>query len=591
MFNSPKASFGLICLLAVFIFAHALPAQAQMQPADTIAPEAGLSATGTAPNVRAQNFMVAAANPIAVQAGIDILTKGGTAADAMIAVQAVLGLVEPQSSGLGGGGFVLYFDANSKTLISLDGRETAPLSATPDLFLNADGSPMAFAQAMIGGLSVGSPSTPMLLETLHQRFGKLAFADLFQHAIALSEQGFAVSPRLANAIAAASESLSKDPASKSYFFLPSGKPLPEGHVLQNPAYATSLRALATQGSGAFYTGEQGQNIVDAVQGASWNPGRLEMADLAAYTVKERPPVCIDYRAYEVCGMGPPSSGGIAIAQILGVLENFDLKGYGQDNPTSWRLLGDATRLAFADRGRYVADSDFITVPVAGLIDKVYLAERAQLLDRDTALEAAPVGSPAFSHGLNLGDDLDLSLPATSHISIFDSFGNVAVMTSSIENGFGARIMANGYLLNNQLTDFSFKSHDNGLAIANAVAPAKRPRSSMSPTIVLQNGQPIMALGSPGGSRIIPYVAQALVGLLEWDLSAGEVASQPHMLNRFGTYDLEAGTPAIEMQQDLQAMGYKTNITDLNSGLHIIVRSANGLQGAADPRREGIASGQ
>ena len=290
-------------------------------------------------------------------------------------------------------------------------------------------------------------------------------------------------------------------------------------------------------------------------------------------------------------MGPPSSGGIAVAQILGILENFNLAGYGPDNPESWRLIGDATRLAFADRGRYVADSDFLPVPVAGLVDKEYLSTRAMLLDRDGALETVEPGTPKFSHAMHWGDDASLELPSTSHISIFDSFGNVASMTTTIENGFGARIMANGYLLNNELTDFSFKTHDNGAPIANAVAPGKRPRSSMAPTIVLQDGVPVMALGSPGGSRIIPYVANALIAHIEWGLGPQEMANLPHRINRFGTFDLEAGTEAEAMKADMEAMGYKTNVTDLNSGLHIIQKTADGLLGGADPRREGIASGQ
>lgn len=592
-------------IMATVLALAALPATAQ-QAADAVDPEAAgarMRATGLSPQVlaalaekdaghpvMADDWMVAAANPAAVQAGADVLAAGGTAADAMVAVQAVLGLVEPQSSGLGGGAFLVWHDGITGETTTLDGREAAPLAATPTVFQTVAGETMNFWDAVVGGLSVGTPGTPALMEAAHRRWGRANWGGLFDDAIALAEDGFTVSPRLAGLVADDAERLSRFPATAAYF-LPGGTPIAAGVRLANPAYADTLRTIATEGAGAFYTGEIAEGIVATVRGAEGNPGLLSMLDMSLYRAIERPAVCAEYRAHDVCGMGPPSSGGLTVGQILGMLDSYDLAALGPDNAEAWRLIGDASRLAFADRGRYMADSDFVPVPTAGLVDPDYLAERAALLDRDTALPEVAPGTPAFDHALNWADNVDISLPSTSHISIVDSYGNALSMTTTIENGFGSRLMApGGFLLNNELTDFSFASHDGGVPIANAVAPGKRPRSSMSPTIVLRDGTPVLVVGSPGGSRIIGYTAQTIIAHLDWGMDVQQAVGAPHLVNRFGTMDLEAGTAAEALAEPLTAMGFTVEAHDLTSGLHAIAITADGLQGGADPRREGIALG-
>ncbi|MEL6465994.1 MAG: gamma-glutamyltransferase [Pseudomonadota bacterium] len=573
------------------------------QTADAVQPEAGVDGVATATSaavaaaqaakdagqpVTAQNYMVAAANPLAVQAGVDILAAGGTAADALVAVQVVLGLVEPQSSGLGGGAFLVWYDAATQELTTLDGRETAPLAATPGLFQTEDGEPMGFFDAVVGGRSVGTPGTPALLQEVHTRWGNLAWPRLFDAAIGLADDGFEVSPRLAGLIERDAERLGTFPATSDYF-LPGGTPLAMGTVLKNPNYAATLRAMSRDGADAIYTGAIASDIVEIVQNAAGNPGVLSQVDLAVYQVKERAPVCATYRSHEVCGMGPPSSGALTVGQILGMLDSYDLAALGAENPESWRLIGDASRLAFADRGRYMADSDFVPMPTAGLLEPGYLADRAALLGGDAALDAVSPGTPAFDHSLNWADDQSLELPSTSHISIVDSFGNVASMTTTIENAFGSRLMTNGFLLNNELTDFSFRTHTDGVSIANALAPGKRPRSSMSPTIVMKDGVPVLAIGSPGGSRIIGYTAKSIIAWLDWGMDVQQAVSLPHAVNRFGTYDVEEGTSAADLAPPLEALGFEVNARGLNSGLHAI-EIGDMLQGGADPRREGIALG-
>jgi len=551
---------------------------------------AAMAARDAGDPVEAQDWMVAAANPLAVEAGAAILAEGGTAADAMVAVQAVLGLVEPQSSGLGGGAFLVWYDAESGELTTLDGRETAPLAADPTLF-QIDGETMGFWDAVVGGRSVGTPGTPALMQEAFDRWGNADWADLLAPAITLAEEGFPVSPRLAGAIANDADRLSTYPRTADYF-LPGGEPLAQGATLQNYPYAATLRAMADHGAGVFYRGDIAQGIVDTVQNAEGNPGRLAMIDFAAYRIVERPAVCAEYRDHDVCGMGPPSSGALTVGQILGQLDNFDLAALGADNPESWRLIGDASRQAFADRGRYMADSDFVPVPTEGLVAPDYLAARAENLTGDDALPEVAPGEPTWDHAMIWADNVSIELPSTSHISIVDSYGNALSMTTTIENGFGSRLMApGGFLLNNELTDFSFRSHVDGVPVANRVEPGKRPRSSMSPTIVMQDGDPVLVIGSPGGSRIIGYVATAIIAHMDWGLDIQDAMSMPHAVNRFGTYDLEAGTEMEAMEAALIEMGYEVNIRDLTSGLHAIQITEDGLLGAADPRREGIALGE
>lgn len=580
------------------------PAAAQ-QAADAVAPESA-AGSGTAllsdaaraadtakaagEPVSASDWMVAAANPFAVEAGARVLRAGGSAADAMVAVQVVLGLVEPQSSGLGGGAFLVWYDAASGEVTTLDGRETAPLAATPLLFQEG-GEPMGFFDAVVGGRSVGTPGTPALLEAAHRRWGRANWSGLFDDAVRLAEEGFPVSARLAALVADDAERLSSDPATAAYF-LPGGEPVTAGATLKNPAYGTTLRALAGGGSQAFYSGEIAEGIVAAVRGATGNPGRLSLTDLALYRVVEREPVCVSYRAHDVCGMGPPSSGALTVGQILGMLERYDLAALGPDSAEAWRLIGDASRLAFADRGRYMADSDFVPVPVKGLVDPGYLAGRGALLEAGDALPEVAPGDPEFDHALLWGDDDAIELPSTSHISIVDADGNALSMTTTIENGFGSRVMApGGFLLNNELTDFSFSTHEDGRPIANRVEPGKRPRSSMAPTIVLRDGAPVLVVGSPGGSRIIGYVTQAIIAHLDWGMDVQSAVAAPHLVNRFGTFDLEAGTSAANLAAALGEIGFEISVGDLNSGLHAISVGPEGLAGGADPRREGIALGE
>jgi len=447
--------------------------------------------------------------------------------------------------------------------------------------------------AVVGGRSVGTPGTVRLLEDVHKRYGKTDWATLMEPAKTLATEGFMVSPRLAALIATEGDRLKKYPQPRSYFFDASGVALQTGAVLKNPAYAETLAALAKGGADAFYGGQIAEAIVNAVREAPDNPGVLSLADLSNYRVIEREPLCFIYRGLDVCGIGPPSSGGIAIGQILGIAENFDLKTPGPEKADSWRIIGDAQRLAFADRERYVADTDFLPLPTKGLLDKSYLGERAKLLDGDKALakDAVNAGQPEWDHALLFGRDAALELPSTSHFVIVDTEGNVVSMTATIENGFGSRLMTNGFLLNNQLTDFSFKTHENGLPIANRVEPGKRPRSSMAPTIVMKDGKPLLAIGSPGGSQIIGYIAQALIAYIDWGMPVEEVVAQPHLINRFGTYDIEAGTTAENLTEELKALGYEVKPVEMNSGLHAIEITAQGLAGSADPRREGVVLGE
>jgi gamma-glutamyltranspeptidase/glutathione hydrolase len=563
---------------------------AAQQATDLVAPE---QATGNrfATAVAASRRMVVAANPVAAQAGLDMLRAGGSAADAAVVVQTVLGLVEPQSSGLGGGAFLVWYDGATGEITTFDARETAPAEATPDLFRRADGKPLDFFEAVVGGRSVGVPGVPRLLETVHRRHGTRPWVSLLDPAIKLAETGFEVSPRLAASIAGDTGRLDAEPSARAYFFDAGGAPLPAGRHLVNPAYAATLKALAHGGADAFYHGVIAARIVEAVRRHPTNPGLLSQGDMTAYRVKERSAVCAPYRAYQVCGMGPPSSGAIAIGQILGVLEPFDLAALGPDDPESWRLIGDATRLAFADRERYLADSDFVSLP-NGLLDPAYLKDRSALLRRPAALgdDEAKAGEPPWDKAEFRIDGISAEMPSTSHFVIVDAAGNIASVTTSIENAFGSRLMVDGFLLNNQLTDFSFLPAADGHNVANRVEPGKRPRSSMSPTIVLADGKPAFALGSPGGSSIISYVATTLIGLIDWKMDIQTAISMPHLVNRFGPYEVEKGTKAEALADDLTALGFTVAIKDLNSGLHGIAWTPAGLVGGADPRREGVALG-
>ena len=558
------------------------------QVTDSVAPEI-TTAYQVKKSVVANDFMVAAANPLAVKAGYEVLKNGGNAADALVAVQTVLGLVEPQSSGLGGGGFLVYYDAKTKKITTFDARETAPFAATPELFQDDNGKPLKFYDAVVGGRSVGTPGTVKLLSTMHQKYGSKSWASLFKPAEKMAENGFVVSERLASAIANDKVRLSRYPETKAYFFDKKGEPLAEGSLLKNKLYAQTLSTIAKQGEKAFYHGKIGQDLVNKVNGIKDNPGVLSMKDLAAYEIKEREAVCAPYHQYDICGMGPPSSGALTIGQILGIASHFDLKKMGPNSPEAWQIIGDASRLAFADRGRYMADTDFVPMP-EGLLDPSYLAERAKLITPGKALEKVSAGDPRWAGMIAQADDQSIELPCTTHIVITDKAGNTISFTSTVENGFGSRLMSHGFILNNEMTDFSFASYKDGYPIANRVEPGKRPRSSMSPSIVMKSDKPYMAVGSPGGSRIIGYVASTLIAHLDWGMDIQKAIDLPHLVNRFGTYDLEEGTTATRFKAPLEAMGFKVNVRDLNSGLQGIVFSGTKLIGGADPRREGIALG-
>ena len=546
-----------------------------------------LDAKNNGESVVGNDWMIVTANPYATDIGAAILRGGGTAADAMVAAQAVLGLVEPQSSGMGGGGFLVWYDSKSGELTTLDGRETAPLLANDRLFQNHNGEPIKFWDAVIGGRSVGVPGMPALLELAHSKWGKVRWADLFKQATALAEHGFIVSDRLSGLLEHEHTRMSSSTKAKSYFF-PKGQPLAQGELLINRDYAALMRQLADNGSDIFYFGPIADAIVYKVRENTRNPGLLNHEDLANYAVKERPALCTKFRNYEVCGMGPPSSGAIGVGQILGMINKFP-KGKIRD-PQTLRLIGDATRLAFADRGRYVADGDFVSVPTKELVEEQYLSKRASLLNRRNAIPVVTAGEPIASLTHRWAPDLSIEKPSTTHVSIIDAYGNALSLTSSIENAFGSRLMTNGFLLNNQLTDFSFRSSANGTPIANRVEGGKRPRSSMAPTIVLEDGKIVLLIGSPGGSRIIPYVSNTIVAILDWGLDVQEAVSQPHAVNRFGIYEIEEGTSLTGLKKWLQELGYEIKERPLNSGLNVILKKDGKLYGGSDPRREGIAIG-
>ena len=572
-----------LAALAAVLASLASPGHAQeAQPESTTALAERVSVT-------AEDFMVATAHPLATKAGYDVLAAGGSAADAAVAVQMMLGLVEPQSSGLGGGTFLLYWNAALGELTSFDGRETAPAIADPGYWLGPDGAAVEFWDAVVGGRSVGVPGTPKLMEEIHARYGRLPWADLLAPAIDTAEAGFEISQRMADAIVEGQEQrLDAFPAAKAYFFDDGGSPKAEGSPLRNPDYARTLRLLAAQGTAPFYTGSIARDIVAAVR-TETNPGELTLADLAGYEVKERAPVCLDYRTYEVCGMGPPSSGALTVGQILGILSHWDLGRPGA-NADIDHLFIEASKLAYADRGLYMADSDFVKMP-AGLLDPAYLESRAALIDPGAAMGSAAPGEPPWDETRLYAPSADQPEFGTSHFVIVDRYGDMVSATTTIETGFGSRVMVDGFLLNNELTDFSFEPEADGKPIANRVEAGKRPRSSMAPTIVLEHGEPRLLIGSPGGSRIIEYVAEALIGILDLGLDPQEAIDRPHVVNRNSdTTEVEEGPGAEATIARLAAVGQTAKAANLNSGLHAILIGDGTLTGGADKRREGLAMG-
>ena len=576
-------STASLFLISNTIFAT--PTNSTSTKRETREPEA---ATGliTKKAVYGNKFMVAAANPYASKAGFNILEQGGSAVDAAIAVQLMLTLVEPQSSGIGGGTFMLHWDNQKKNMTTFDGRETAPAAATSDLFLDKQGKPLKWIDAVVGGRSVGVPGLIATFKSAHDQYGKLPWPVLFEQTITLAENGFVVSPRLEKLLGMNfNPGIHTLPEINQYFF-PNGKSVKAGDILVNKKLAKVYTSIAKDGIDVFYQGWIAKKIVEKVQNAAISPGLLTMEDMAAYQVTEREPVCGSYREYNVCGMAPPSSGGIAVIQILGQLQRFELAKYPPNNTQAMHLYTQSSRLAFADRNRYVADADFVGVPTAGLINPEYLAQRSSLINPNKDMGRALSGTP--DGALVLANDSSIERPSTSHFSIIDGQGNAVSMTSSIENGFGSALMVEGFILNNQLTDFSLAPKKNNQWVANRVQPNKRPRSSMAPMMVFNKDKSLKLLvGSPGGSRIINYVAQTIIGVLDWDLNPQEAINLPKVTNRNYVTTLERGPKAEALKNSLEAKGHKVQVRDLNSGIHAIEVTQTGFVGGADPRREGL----
>ncbi|WP_448125734.1 gamma-glutamyltransferase [Pseudomonas veronii] len=572
------------------------------------APELGSGyRTDLSPRHAAQH-MAAAANPLAAEAGREMLRQGGSAIDAAIAMQAVLTLVEPQSSGIGGGAFIMLWDGNR--VQAYDGRETAPAGATERLFLKPDGQPMAFTAAQIGGRSVGTPGVLRALELAHKKTGHLPWARLFEPAIRLSEHGFAISPRL-HSLIAADRFIPQSPEMAAYFLNADGTPKATGTLLKNPALAAVFKRIAEEGPDALYHGPIADEIARKVQGHR-NAGSLSEADLAGYAAKERAPLCTDYKRWKICGMPPPSSGGIAIAQILGTLQALQardprlaiapmtpLKSASpaglEPTPEAVHLIAEAGRLAFADRALYVADADFVPVPVAGLIAQDYLARRAALIG-ERSLGIAQPGQPAGIQVAYAPDRSPLRI-STSQVVAVDDQGGAVSMTTTVESAFGSHLMVQGFVLNNQMTDFSFIPEENGQPVANRVQPGKRPRSAMAPTLVFDrhSGELLATLGSPGGSQIIEYVSKSLVAMLDWQLDPQAAISLPNFGSRNGATELETGLFSPALKQALRDKGHALSEIEMTSGVQAIVRTRDAqgkvlLSGGADPRREGEALG-
>lgn len=581
-----------ICISALLVYSigsvNAEPLNRQSLIQEDREPEA---ATGIIEKkaVKTKTYMVAAANPYASNIGNNILAQGGSAIDAAIAVQLALTLVEPQSSGIGGGAFILHWDNNNNKLTTFDGRETAPGLATSDLFLDEQGKAIPWIKAVVGGRSVGVPGVLASLHKAHQQYGKLPWQALFKDAINLAERGFTVSPRLAKLVEMQyNPGITELPNIRRYFF-PNGRAIKAGDKLRNPKLGKVYRSLAKEGIKPFYQGWIAEKIVSAVQNSSIAPGLLSLNDMKNYQAIEREPVCGPYRFYKVCGMAPPSSGGIAVIQIMAQLEPFQLHKRELEDVQTSHLYTQSSRLAFADRNRYIADSDFVDVPVSGLLSKEYLAQRSKLINIHQDMGPAQPGEPVGS--VALADDLALELPSTSHISIVDDQGNAVSMTTSIEMAFGSAVMVEGFILNNQLTDFSLSPKVNGKLVANRLEPLKRPRSSMAPMMVFEGEKLKLVVGSPGGSRIINYVTQTILAILDWQLDPQQAINLPKITNRNKVTTLEKNTSILKLKSGLEAKGHNIVVRDLNSGIHAIEVKNSGLIGGADPRREGKVMGK
>jgi gamma-glutamyltranspeptidase/glutathione hydrolase len=570
----------LVAALLAIVLAHGALAQGLLQPEGETGYEPKQAAL-------AKRFMVAAANPLAVDAGVAIMKAGGNAVDAAIAVQLVLGLVEPQSSGIGGGLFLLHWDEKERALRTYDGRETAPMAATPTRFTDAVARGMGRYEVVASGLSVGTPGALRALEMAHRKHGRLPWARLFQDAIRLAKDGFPM-PRRLSLLLSGESYLPKSAAPRALYYDANGRPRPAGSRVVNPAYAATLAQIALGGADVFYRGAIAADIVAAVRGHA-RPGDLSMEDLAGYQAKERAPVCGGYRQVRICGMGPPSSGGVAVLEMLGTLERAGFDRAAPGSELALHLFAEAGRLAYADRLRYIADPDFVPQPVAGLLDPGYLKARAGLIG-ERAMGAARAGLPQGA--IAFADSPDTEAAGTSHVSVVDADGNAVAMTTTIENQFGSRIMVRGFLLNNQMTDFAFAPEFEGRPAANRVEPGKRPRSSMAPTFVFdREGQLNALVGSPGGPAIINYVAKTLVGVLDWGLDMQAAIALPNFGAAYGPTFIERGTAYEDLADALEKRGHTLNFSPQTSGLHGIERTKDGWRGGADPRREGVARGE
>ena len=535
----------------------------------------------------AVNATVSAADPRAAEAGQEILRRGGSATDAAIAMMLTLNVVEPHNSGIGGGGFLMHHDGRTGVLESIDGRETAPAAARPDRFMGADGKPLSFRDAWPGGYSVGVPGNVRLAWEAHRKWGKLPWAELFQPAIRLAEQGFEVRQRLDTAMKAVAPIWADFPEIQKYFWI-DGKPAPMGTILKNPPLAALFRRIAAEGPDAFYLGDNARMVADTVSKAPKNPVPMTEADLAAYQAKPRKPVCGPYHGYTICGMGPASAGGITVLQVLGMVERFPLAKWGKDDPRSWHVIGEAMQLAYADRDNWLGDPEFVSVPISGLIDPGYLRQRSALISMGRALNVYRPGTPPGAEKRTAA--LPQPESGTSHFVAVDRNGDIAAWTSTIESFFGSQLVANGVILNNELTDFSFTPEKDGAPVANRVEPGKRPLSSMSPTIVYDAaGTPVFTIGAAGGRTIIMQVAKALIAHFDWGLSAqNSIALGFEFFDRDGLV-LEQGTSLEAMKAPLEKLGHKVSISRFGLKANAAERTADGhWVGAADPRSPGVS---
>ena len=568
---------------------HLLLPAALLLASCATAPAVEQGAPATAP-ATASRGMVSAADPRAAQAGREILDAGGSAADAALATLLALTVVEPQSSGIGGGGFLVYHDERRDRTATYDGREEAPSAAGPQWFFGADGKPLGQREAVPGGRSVGVPGNIRMMALAHEKHGKLAWAKLFGPAIRLARDGYAITPRLNRSLMSVSDLAASTAWGRSTFYNADGQAKPVGTVVKNPELAAFLESVAARGPEWFYTGPNADALVRMVNGAARNPSKMVKGDLAAYDAKQRDPVCGMYRQYKICGMGPPSSGGTTVYAILKQLERFDMAALGPDNPTSWHLLADSMRLAYADRELYLADPDNVRVPVQGLIDPGYLKQRSELLQTGRALGNVEAGTPPGA--MKLMPAQVREVPQTSHFVAVDKEGNVASLTSTIEGPFGSGLTVNGYFLNNELTDFSIIPEVNGIPVANRVEPGKRPRSSMAPTIVYgPDGEVRIAIGAAGGATIIAQVAKALVAVLDWKMSAQDAIALPVLMGVGNQVRIERGSRLEAMAPALTALGHNVVPTEPTFKANAIERVGGRWAGAADPRSEGVAVSQ